>query len=109
MMVHNGIITQNSESFIRLPFRGNWITLYHGIGLTVSSELRIIYSPLLILYSSNLITIYRGIGLIVSSELRIFHSPRALNLYRGNWITIYRGITYIARLQNCYLLFHFEQ
>ena len=58
-----------------LPYRGNWIPLYRGIGLTVSSELRIIYSPLLILYRGNLITIYRGIGLTVSSELRIFYSP----------------------------------
>ena len=80
--------------------------LFHDGPLTVSSH-RIIYSPLP--YRGNLITIYRGIGLIVSLELRIFYSPRALNLYRGNWITIYRCITYIAQLQNYYLLFHFEQ
>ena len=77
-MVHNSIITQNSESFIRLFHTADQhIPRYTGIGLTVSSELRIIYhvySPLLILYRANLINIYRGIGLTVS-ELRIFYSP----------------------------------
>ena len=84
-MVHNSIINQNSESFIRL-FHTAVTGSPYSIGLTVSSELRIIYSPVLILYRGNWIIIYRG-----------------------NRITIYRGITYIARLQNCSLLFHFEQ
>ena len=87
-----------------LPYRGNWITLYRGIGLTVSSELKIIYSPVLNLYRGNWITIYRGIGLTVSSELRIIYhvySP-LLILYCGNLITIYRGIglTVSSELKN---------
>ena len=94
------------SSLRTLPYRSNWNTLYRGIGLTVLSELRIIYSPLLILYRGNLITIYHGIGLTVSLELRIFYSPLSI-LYRSNLITIYRTITYIALLQKCYLLFSF--
>ena len=53
-----------------------------SITLTLSSELRIIYS--LLLYRGNWITINRGIGLTVSSESFIH-----LFLYRGNLITIY--------------------